>query len=368
MIFPTIYKRTTKGKVQQWTIELNKNKFRTISGQVDGKKVTSEYTICYSKNIGKANETSDNEQALLEVQALIKKKLESGYSESIDMIDSISENINAVMLAKNYEDNKDKIIFPAYIQPKLDGMRNKTSIKGMYSRNGKIITSSPHVYNELKTILESNDIIFDGELYNHDLKHDFNKIISLCKKTKPTQESIKESKELIQYYIYDIISNDKFSDRYKILQTLFKKHLKNNKYIKLLKTYEVNSYEEIEKYYEEFLDDGYEGAIIRLNTPYENKRTKSLLKLKSSMDDEFEIVDVIEGEGNRSGMAGNVVCKLHDNINTFNPSVKGDRDYCRNLLINKKKYIGKKATIEFQNYTPAGIPRHPRMKVIRDYE
>lgn len=367
MILKKIYKRTTLGKVQEWSIEVNENKFRTISGQTDGKKVTSEYTICYPKNIGKANETSGDEQAMIEAKALLKKKLESGYMETIDSIDSISENINAVMLAKNYEDNKDKIKFPAYIQPKLDGMRNKTSAQGMYSRNGKNIVSAPHILNSLQAIFKINDIVFDGELYNHELKHDFNKIMSLCKKTKPTQDDIKESEEFIQYYIYDIISNDKFSDRYNTLKNIFNKFLKGNDSIQLVKTYEVNSFEEIEKYYSEFLNDGYEGAIIRMNTPYENKRTKSLLKLKPNMDNEFEIVDVIEGKGNRSGMAGNIICKLNDN-ETFDSSVKGDREYCKELLINKKKYIGKMATIQFQNYTPKGIPRFPYMKSIRDYE
>ena len=78
-MFDTIYKRTSAGKIQQWTIEVKDNKFRTVSGQIDGKKTTSSWTECFGKNIGKANETTPRLQAMFEAEAKHTKQLEKHY-------------------------------------------------------------------------------------------------------------------------------------------------------------------------------------------------------------------------------------------------------------------------------------------------
>jgi len=83
MKLETIYKSTKGGKVQEWTIEVVGNKYRTISGQTDGKKVTNEWTVVYGKNEGRANATTDKEQCMKEAVAKRTKKLESGYFENI---------------------------------------------------------------------------------------------------------------------------------------------------------------------------------------------------------------------------------------------------------------------------------------------
>ena len=79
MKFETIYKATKGGKTQEWTIEVVGNKYRTISGQTDGKKITNEWTVVYGKNEGRANATTDKEQCMKEANAKRIKKLESGY-------------------------------------------------------------------------------------------------------------------------------------------------------------------------------------------------------------------------------------------------------------------------------------------------
>ena len=77
----TIYKKTKTGAVQEWTIEISDNKHRSHSGQIGGKVTTNSWTFVYGKNAGKANFTTDNEQALKEAIAKRTKKLESGYFE-----------------------------------------------------------------------------------------------------------------------------------------------------------------------------------------------------------------------------------------------------------------------------------------------
>lgn len=114
--------------------------------------------------------------------------------------------------------------------------------------------------------------------------------------------------------------------------------------------------------YEDFLDDGYEGQMIRLNGPYEQKRSKLLIKRKEWVDSEFVVEEIGEGEGNRSGMAGYAVMRLGDG-RTFRSNIMGTREALRKILAHASELKGKKATVIYQNLTPAGVPRFPRIKV-----
>ncbi len=121
-------------------------------------------------------------------------------------------------------------------------------------------------------------------------------------------------------------------------------------------------------YYGQYINEGYEGQILRTDSKYENKRTKSLLKHKSFMDDEFIIKDICEGEGNKSGMVGYMV--FESNGIPFSSNLKATWEVSRDIWNNRSKYIGKTATIQFFNYTPDGVPRFPYViKIAReDYE
>lgn len=126
MTLPTLYSRTSTGAVQNWTIEIQDDAYRTHFGQVDGKQQVTEFTICKPKNEGKANATTGAEQALKEAQALWKKKKDSGCFEDISDIDKML--FTEPMLAKKYEDYADEIEFPVYSQPKLDGCLHEDTI------------------------------------------------------------------------------------------------------------------------------------------------------------------------------------------------------------------------------------------------
>lgn len=358
MKLPTIYKTTKGGKTQEWTIEVVGNKYRTISGQTDGKKVVSEWTVCYGKNAGKANGTSDTEQAMKEAEAKRKLKLEKDYSETI-----VGTNIKRhfePMLAAKWEDYKDKIEYPIYSQAKLDGIRCIVTKDGMWSRNGKPIISAPHIFESLKPLFKINpDLIFDGELYADKFANDFNTIVSLVKKTKPTAEDLKQSEKNIEYHIYDLPSSNKnFLHRAYDLGILFETCSELHKYCKLVDTHKVQSEDDVMEQYGLLVDAGYEGQILRLDAKYENKRTKSLLKHKSFIDEEYTILDICEGEGNRAGTAGYMVFETKDG-KRFKSNVKGTWEETADILKNRKKLIGKEATIKYFNLTPDGIPRFP---------
>jgi DNA ligase-1 len=356
MKLETIYKKTKTGAVQEWTIEVSDNKYRTHSGQVGGQITTNAWTIVYGKNEGKANGTTDNEQALKEAIAKRTKKLESGYFENIKHINKTQ--YFEPMLASKWEDSKDKITYPIFSQPKLDGIRCIVTKDGMFSRNGKPIISAPHIREGLQPLFDENpDLIFDGELYADKFANDFNKIVSLVKKTKPTDEDLKESKKNIEYHIYDLPSaGGTFENRF--FNNLIKMYDTLPKYCVLVKTMVCRNENEVNILYGDCVEEGYEGQMLRLDKAYENKRSKSLMKHKSFVDEEYTILDIVEGEGNRTGTAGYFVFET-ENGDRFKSNVKGTWEETAEMLKNKKKLIGKQATIQYFNLTPAGIPRFP---------
>jgi DNA ligase-1 len=370
MQLDTIYKKTKTGATQEWTIEVEGNKYRTISGQTDGKKITNEWTVVYGKNIGKANGTTDEEQCMKEAVAKRTKKLESGYFENIDNINQ--KQYFEPMLAAKWEDVRDKVQYPIYSQPKLDGIRCILTKDGMFSRNGKPIISAPHIRESLEVVFEENpQLILDGELYADKFANDFNKIVSLVKKTKPTEDDLLESKELIQYHIYDLPSStSKFKERYIDLYNTFSNHIDIfTKHCVLVHTEICENIDVVMGLYGEYVDSGYEGQMLRTDGLYENKRSKTLLKHKSFVDEEFVILDIVEGEGNRTGTAGYISFKNKDG-KPFKSNVKGTFEETAEILRNKPQLIGKTATVKYFNLTPDGIPRFPFVIAIarEDYE
>lgn len=333
--------------------------------------IVSKPTTVAGKNTGRKNATSPEEQAMAEAMAKRKKKLEKEYKVSVTDIDNLvwREPMTA------HEFAKVPVSYPAYTQPKLDGVRCVVKADGMYSRYGKVFKSCPHIQAALQPLFDKDPTLeFDGELYNHKLKDNFDELISLIKQQKPTEEDLRKSAEMVEFHIYDLRLPDMcFSDRsVKIAQLLASLKHKERKMLVEVETAYVETAEELDEWYETWLGDGYEGQMIRTDTPYEFKRTNCLLKRKETITEEFEVVDVWEGVGNRSGMAGKVIVKLHkpatDGKETCEANPIGGFAFYKRLLVDKETVIGKMATIRFQNYTPKRSLRFPRCVTIRDYE
>lgn len=359
--FPLLYKLDTKGKIRQWNMETDGARFRTIAGQVDGKLTTSEWTTTSAKNVGRSNATTAEQQADAEVDAKYTKQRDAGYFDDISEIHTVK--FVKPMLADKWENRKDKLVYPAYVQPKLDGIRCVATADGLYSRTGKEIIAAPHIAEQLAGIFtQYPDLVLDGELYNHELKEDFNKIVSLVRKTKPSDADLAECKQSIEYHIYDCIIDDNldapFLDRYSFLNTL---PLDNA--LQLVPTEHCFSEQEVDEVYGEHMAQGYEGGIVRTNNLYENKRSKHLLKRKDFEDAEFEIIRIEEGQGNWSGYAKRVIFR-NDNGVEVGAGLKGNQAYAKQVLAEADQYVGKQVTVQFFTRTPDGIPRFPIAKVL----
>jgi len=353
-----LYKKDSNQNIRVWWMESENNKFRTCSGVYEGEIVVTEWTICEPKNVGKKNETTAEEQCLLEIAANYKKKLAQGnYKETLDEDSLNQDNYIKPMLAKEYGTDYEYIEgSTVFSQPKLDGCRAIATSKGFFSRQGKPIISTPHVLEELKTIFQKYpDIVLDGELYSDKLSDNFNEIISLARKTKPEAEDLLKSKEFLQYWIYDFISDKPFEKRHEELKSF----IAESSVIKFVETIKVTSKEELDNCYARYMEQGYEGQMIRIsNKGYENKRTKQLIKRKEFKEEEFKLIDIVEGDGNRSGMAGNVLLETNTG-KQFGAGIQGNREVFKELLKNKSDYLETLVSVKYQNLTPDGIPRFP---------
>ena len=279
------------------------------------------------------------------------------------------------MLAHKVNENKIDFSEEVFIQPKLDGVRCIFTKDGAYSRTGKEFHNLQHIKIDLEKFFEQQPhTVLDGELYNHDLRDDFEQIISLVRKQKPTDEDRLNAHKLIQYHVYDMCLNyskvsESLSYANRLNWLLSSKNLWSDSVIPV-ETHCVNKYEEAANmHYDGFLKEGYEGSILRLNGPYEQKRSYNLQKFKDFSDTEATIVGYEAGKGKFTGLIGKFLMIDDNGIEFGCPIGKGyNYDDRRFILNNIHDYMGKRATFTYFERTKAGSYRHPLYKTIRDYE
>jgi DNA ligase-1 len=365
MQLPMLYKADSSGSIRQWLIKTEGNKIIVEHGQDGGKIQRTEDTVKAGKNVGKANATTPEQQAEAEAQSKWEKqKTKKGYVEDKTRAASEENDLQGeeCMLAHEYgtllngvftAESNHKIKFPAAVQPKLDGHRCRTKTDWtLWSRGHKPINSVPHIVAELKSIFPEQVPRLDGELYNHELKEDFEKISSIVRQSK----KVDPEHELVQYHVYDVEEDGfKFGQRSGFLAEA----LKSAKFIKVVPTKIVNNHEEVLEAFREFIRLGYEGAIIRnLDSFYEGKRSYNLQKLKEFYEQEFEIVGIQEGRGKLQGCVGAFKCKTCDGVE-FDVKMEGKTEFLKEAFNNESIWKGKSMTVRFKRWTKYAVPMHP---------
>lgn len=370
---PTLYKLTSTGAVQYWDIgvqhELDVSWIITRYGQhgTESPQMTRD-PIREGKNIGRANATTAEQQAEFEALAKWQKQKKKGYVETIDdakagKLDALIEGGILPMLAHKFAEQGHKIVLPCFIQPKLNGIRCIAMIEpgnvSLWTRSRQPIRSLPHINAALAQQFPIHSLILDGELYNHDLKADFEQIVSLVRQDEPDPRC-----DLVQYHLYDIAdSTMDFATRMDVLQAFGLQAP-----LILTPTYGIADETEIFPRFREFRDAGYEGAMLRnASSRYVNKRSYDLQKFKEFDDDEFDIIDIEEGRGKLVGHVGAFICRMTDG-KTFKAKLEGDTGRLRECYENHVLWQGKKMTVRYQGFTKAGVPLFPVGVIIRDFE
>ena len=273
------------------------------------------------------------------------------------------------MLAHKYDDSRVDWSQPVYIQPKLDGVRCLFTKDGAFSRTGKKFMNVRHIEMALKSFFDQQpDVILDGELYNHKLKRDFEKIISLVRKQKPTDTDRLDAQHLVQFHCYDYFDG--------VLYDSYKTRMNNlvtsdiyDAQIKYVPAKLVDSYNYARTLHKEYLDEGYEGSIIRLDGLYKHGRSYDLMKFKDFSDTEAIITGYELGKGKRQGTLGKFLMQDDEGVEFGCPPGKGYtyKDLAK-MLLKIDDYIGQRATFTYFQRTKAGSYRHPLFKCIRKYE
>ena len=276
--------------------------------------------------------------------------------------------IKKPMLAHKFDDSRVDWSQPVYIQPKLDGVRCLFTKDGAYSRAGNKFMNLAHIELALIPFFQQQpDVVLDGELYNHELRNDFEKIISLVRKQKPTADDRLEAQKLVQFHCYDYFDGVIY-DSYKTrMQNLVTADLYDK--VHYVPARLVDSYNYARDIHATFLSEGYEGSIIRLDGLYKHGRSYDLMKFKDFSDAEATIIGYEEGKGKRTNTVGKFLMIDDEGVEFGCPPGKGyNYNDLSNMLLNISDYIGQRATFTYFQKTKAGSYRHPLFKCIRNYE
>ena len=273
------------------------------------------------------------------------------------------------MLAYPVSDKPINYDEPIFMQPKLDGVRcliqyDNSQVKA-YSRTGKEWKNIDHILFNLAPWFALNpNVILDGELYNHDLRDDFETIISLVRRQKPDDIDMLESADLVQFHCYDIIDETKtFEER----KTFITQVVPRNHCIHHVSTLYCASDYDAKEMHKVNLACGFEGSILRTNNMYKCGRSWNLRKFKDFQDAEATLLAWVEGKGKRKGTVGKFMAVDADG-NEFGMPVMDKFDYLQKNFRKMRNWVGKTATFTYFERTKANSYRHPLFKCIRDYE
>lgn len=350
-----LYAIDSKGKLRVWRADIGSGgRFRTTDGLVGGSLKTSEWTQCKAKNVGRANATTPEQQAVAEVNALYVKKLKTNYY--LDKADAPKGNrFFAPMLAKDYSGYP--LWKKLYAQPKLDGLRAIARKEGFFSREGEKFASTAHLEAILKPLFDKHPtLILDGELYNHDLKDDFNEMSSLVRKQTIPADRLKDIETMVQYHVYDMFSGLPlpFGSRSMGVADLLNPYEGDS--IVVVQTLAIpadpkEGKQFLDELFVTWLELGYEGQMVRTDEPYEpDTRSYTLLKRKEFKDGEFKVKRLEEGKGNWAGCAKRVIIEL-ENGEECEAGLRGSKKFTKELLEGP---LPKLATIRYLNRTPGG--------------
>lgn len=402
--FDTLYKRSKTGQIVYWQITTDILTYPTIYKESGQLGTTSPIQHREEVKEGK-QKRSAAEQAIFMAESDWKKKKDEGYKSLDDLritpldderggyrVQELSGNyigtleacVNHAlpkfnsdasgnvkpMLATDWKKIK-KIEYPCYIQPKLDGVRclmivrfnvGQEKVVTFLSRNGKEYATLDHIEADLgiycfKQGKDPVEFILDGEIYSDELT--FQEIIAASKKYVPN--SLK-----LHFRAYDIVNDSNQHQR--LQQTQQKVRQIGSEHVTMVETQIVDNPVLVKGLHDQFVQEGNEGAMLRLmEGKYgQGQRSRDLLKVKEFDETEFQARRFEFGQRGAEDLI--VVCETKD-MTEFKAKVVGSKEAKEKMYQDFNGIIGEyKFTVKHFGWTTDGIPRFPIGKAIRDYE
>lgn len=420
--FDTLYKRTKTGAIQYWIIAvrdaLGSAQIKKESGQLGTTNpIVHVEAVHEGKNIGKANETTPAQQALLQAESDWKKKRDEGYKSLEDLniknppvnpgeggryswdrwlgseahgrmipyygtlpdvLDQALPQFNTdasgnikPMLAptKPWKAGDKKAKYPKQLETKFDGVRtlcildNTLGTICFLSRSGK-----PYTMRHLEIAIVKNLDVFpagitilDGEIYKHGWT--LQEINRAVKKYRPGIT------EQLEFWMYDLPLH-KGNQAQRNNQVVKYEAAINHPSIKVAFGTVVTSDEEVKEHHDRWVKDGYEGAILKdpFGTYQQGQRSSFWTKVKMFDENEYKIIGYELGQRGAEDLIFQCEIMVDGTMKTFGAKMKGSRESKEELYADIDNIIGKPLTVKHFGYTEYGIPFIPTGKAIRDYE
>jgi len=355
----TLLKRKSSGKVRQWDVRVEGNQVIVSYGWVNG-KMTKKITRCEAKNIGRANETTPAEQAVLEAASLHKKQMDREcYVE--DLNDPAPYIQPMLALDATKVGHRIKWDQTQYGQAKLDGVRgfHDPAKPNVQSRKGTMykLDAMHQQLEELRTRLNlpKDDMYIDGEAAKIGVP--LGKILGACRKPN-------ELTEELSFFVFDLASTSGiiYEERRKILTSVTLENLKDwglDK-IKIVPAYGLTQ-SNLKATHDRLVIAGYEGLMIReAGSLYEfGDRSDGLFKYKEFEEDEFDVLAINPDKDGQAVITYRSPPGHHPDKPTFDSRPRGTDASRIYLVANKDFYIGKKGTVRYFALTEYGIPQFP---------
>jgi DNA ligase-1 len=404
---PTLYGVEKNGKIKTWCASIylkgtnaSTNPAYAIieHGQQEGKKQTTQRDYTEGKNIGKKNETTPLAQCIAETKRKwTDKRDKESYQTTLPsqapeaQADTPAAAPTAAkkyfpMLAQSFAPDsktakKNTIVFPCYVQPKLDGLRCVIYLDPItgeirrQSRTGTYFDTMTHIAQSLTPLFAKYpNVVLDGELYTTEMP--FEELAGHIKR-KLLDDADHEKLKAIEYHIYDVIDETPtatYEVRYNSIKRMFASLAASTvssphalpPYIRLVNTVEAKTPADFKSNFAKFIEEGYEGIMLRnKDGKYRgNYRSHDLQKYKEFVEEEYPIVGFTQGDGRDKGTVI-WICRTKEE-KEFNVRPRGTIAARTFLFNNGHKYIGKMLTVIYQELTEEGKPRFPVGKDVRE--
>ena len=364
-MLPTLYGRTSTGKIKQWSVTTDGDEVVVSYGQVGG-KISVKRTTSKPKNTGRSNATTGPAQALLEAQSKWNKQLKKDYRESAeDIPESTLPN-----LAHKYQEKSHLVNWEQTAElKKLDGVRctvfKKDGETFFQSRGGEAYPVIEEIANELEEAFFKDypDSFVDGEMYLHGM---YLEDITACVKKH------NEDTKRIEFHVFDWVhrKQDKRGWLKRYISYLSAVNLCSSiSRVVPVSAFQCSSEDYMLRTHDVYVERGYEGIILRDELePYSfGNRTTGIIKYKVPESAEFLVV-AIELDKNGGGVP---VCRYltpDGKEATFKAPFAATMEKRKDLWENQENYIGQYLTVDFEKLSKYGVPTKPIGKAFRDLD
>ncbi len=244
------------------------------------------------------------------------------------------------------------------ISHKLNGSRCLYYKGDFYTRQGHKYTGLEHIKKDLQKVLLNPNIVVDGELLRKNVdgqtdSQNFQIGVGIANSKADTKEELK-------LMIFDIMTADDFEKgksklTYKdrkveveaLREAINQLNLENIAVVDMF--YEGTDQSQIWKWLDYAEKNDLEGVMLNLNTPYECKRTKNLIKVKKFFECDIRCTGIENGIGRNKNTLGALVCDYKGYpVNVGSGFSDEQRNYYYN---NPKEVIGKIVTVKYKEET-----------------